>query len=73
MRTSGALTGLTALVALALSDLSAPAVYCWLLLALAFVALIVLAVTTIRPDWTARFRSDLRRLLGDALHRAHRS
>lgn len=58
MRVSGFLTGLTAILALILADLNAPVEYCYSLLGVSFIALVILALTTIRPhlvdDLTAR-------------------
>ena len=51
MRVSGFLTGSCSLGALALNDMGAPRVYCYLLLAIATISLIILWVTVARPGW----------------------
>jgi len=64
MRASGFLTGLTAILALVLADLSAPVEYCYGLLGVSFITLIILAITTIRPHWVDDLPARL-------LHRSH--
>ena len=62
MRTSGFITGSSGLGALALSDLGAPALYSWILLFFAFLGLVGLFLTTVRPDLVRAIRHRLNSL-----------
>lgn len=69
MRVSGILTGASAIGALIAVDTGGPAALCWALLGVAFAALIVLALTTVRPHWSTELADHIHRI--NKLHSGH--
>lgn len=72
MRVSGFLTGTCSLGALALNDLGAPRIYCYLLLVIASISLTVLWVTTARPGWAMALGRRTVEILRHGWHCDHR-